>query len=324
MNPREPKELLIASKAFAVEDRMKSWWCLGSTLAVQIVLFTIAVSDLPWLIRLPCSLAAGFVHVRLFVIYHDFQHGAILKSSMLAKCLLGLYGLLSLNPPNVWARSHDHHHRHNSRVFGLNVGSYPIYTTTTYERLSWTERLAYNIARHPLTMFFGYFTVFLWGMTIRPFCQSPIRHFDALFALLVHYSTLTWLAMHGLDVMLLGLGLPLFVAAFVGAYLFYAQHNFPDAKLRRGAEWSHVDAALHASSFIPMGSTMRWLTGNIGFHHVHHLNANIPFYRLPDAMDALVELQQPGTTTLSRVGIRSCLRLKLWDVERDCLVGFDD
>ena len=324
MERKASRDLLIASKEFARENSRRSWWCLGSTLLVLVTLFSVAASDLAYILRIPSSLALGFAFVRLFVIYHDFQHGAVLKNSKLAKSVMWFYGLLSLNPPSVWSRSHDHHHTHNSKTFGPNVGSYPIITTDAYQKLSASKKIRYGVSRHPLTMLLGYVTVFLWGMSIRPFLQNPIRHFDALLSIMTHASVLILLAWYGIDVMLLGLVLPSSVASCVGAYLFYAQHNFPSARLRRGTQWSHVDAALHSSSYIPMSWLMRWFTGNIGYHHVHHLNARIPFYRLPEAMSALVELQSPRTTTLSWKDIRQCLRLKLWDPDLDRLVGFHE
>jgi omega-6 fatty acid desaturase (delta-12 desaturase) len=108
----------------------------------------------------------------------------------------------------------------------------------------------------------------------------------------------------------------------LGSYLFYAQHNFPSARLDEGSAWDYATAALAGSSNIPMGPLMRWFTGNIAYHHVHHLNARIPFYRLPEAMAGLEELQSPGVTTLSPKGIYHCLRLKLWDADRQHLVNF--
>ncbi|MCA9213303.1 MAG: fatty acid desaturase [Planctomycetales bacterium] len=324
MNRRDSKELLIASKRFASEDRWISWWCLSSTILIYATLLAVAASRLSYSLRLPCSILAGLVHVRLFVIFHDVQHGAVLQNSKTAKIVMGVFGLLSLNPPSVWNHSHDHHHLHNSNGFGENVGSYPILTTTEYKALSGTARLRYAMARHPMTMLMGYFTVFLWRMTIRPLINDPIRHRDGLYAVALHVLALCLLTRISLDAMLLGICLPLTIASCIGAYLFYAQHNFPTARLRSGSEWSHVDAALNSSSFIPMGPLMQWLTGNIGFHHVHHLNARIPFYRLPEAMSALVELQTPRVTTLSWIDVRRCLKLKLWDVELDRLVGFDE
>ena len=146
---------------------------------------------------------------------------------------------------------------------------------------------------------------------------------DGGLAVLVNLAVMTYLATVGLDVMFLGMIVPLLVASSLGAYLFYAQHNYPAARLKPRSQWSHVEAALHSSSFIAMGPLMNWFTGNIGYHHVHHLNARIPFYRLPEAMTALEELQSPGTTSLNPRDIAACLRLKLWSPEEGRFVGFN-
>ena len=118
------------------------------------------------------------------------------------------------------------------------------------------------------------------------------------------------------------MAIPIMIASAMGAYLFYAQHNFPTARLKPNSEWSHVDAALNASSYIAMSPLMHWFTGNIGYHHVHHLNAQIPFYRLPEAMASLEELQEPGITTLKFGDVLACLRLKLWSPEQNRFVTF--
>ncbi len=107
-----------------------------------------------------------------------------------------------------------------------------------------------------------------------------------------------------------------------GVVLFYAQHNFPGARYQEGGGWDYAAAALAGSSYIPMNPVLCWLTGNIGYHHVHHLNARIPFYRLPEAMARVEELRSPRVTTLTPRGVYRCLRLKLWDPDRQCLVGF--
>ncbi|MDP6557369.1 MAG: fatty acid desaturase [Pirellulaceae bacterium] len=318
---RTAKELLVASKEFAREYRWLSWWHLGSTFTVLAVLVAIAVSDLHWAIRAASSVLSGLVGVRLFIIYHDFQHGAVLRDSRFAALLMSLYGVVMLNPPSAWNRSHDHHHKHNSKTFGASIGSFPIMTTETYASASAAERFAYAAARHPLIMVLGYFTVFLWGMCLRPFLLNPRRHFDGAISIVVHVGLLIYLGVLGLDIMLFGLFVPSLLASSLGAYLFYAQHNYPAAKLRLRSEWSHVEAALHSSSYIAMGPLMNWFTGNIGYHHVHHLNARIPFYRLPEAMASLKELQSPGTTSLRPVDIAACLRLKLWSPDKDQFVG---
>lgn len=319
---RTPKELLIASREFASESRWLSWWHALSTCGVFAGLIAVAVSGLPLGLRAGASVVAGLVGVRLFIIYHDYQHGAILRNSPIAGFLMGVYGVITLAPPSVWNCSHDDHHKNNSQTFGPNVGSYPIMTTDDYASAMSGVRFAYATSRHPLTMALGYFTVFLWRMCLRPFLLSPRRHFDGGLAILVNAAIVVYLTTLGWDVMLLGMLLPLAVASCLGAYLFYAQHNYPAADLKTRTEWSHVEAALHSSSFIAMSPLMRWFTGNIGYHHVHHLNARIPFYRLPEAMAALEELQSPGTTSLSPRDVLACLRLKLWSPEEGKFVSF--
>jgi omega-6 fatty acid desaturase (delta-12 desaturase) len=113
------------------------------------------------------------------------------------------------------------------------------------------------------------------------------------------------------------------VAFAAGSYLFYAQHNFPDIVVQGRHEWRYTDAALHASSYLRTGPILRWFTGNIGYHHVHHLNPGIPFYRLPEAMAGIEALQSPPTTTLHPRDILACLRLKLWDPDGGRMVGWE-
>jgi omega-6 fatty acid desaturase (delta-12 desaturase) len=156
-------------------------------------------------------------------------------------------------------------------------------------------------------------------MCIYPLISNPRRHWDAALALGCH-ALFGWLVFPGLEGLLLGWVLPFFIGSAVGAYLFFAQHNFPGVRLQTEGEWSYVFSALNSSSYFVMGPIMRWFTGNIGYHHVHHLNAKIPFYRLPEAMAAIVELQTPATTTLALSDILACLRLKLWDVPARRLV----
>lgn len=319
---RDGKALLIASKEFASEHRWLSWWHLWSTLAAFFALTALATMDLPAVLRIASSVCAGMVCVRLFILYHDYQHGAILENSPLAAAIMTVYGMITLNPPSVWNRSHNHHHKHNSKSFGASIGSFPIMTTHDYASSTPNEQFAYAAARHPITITAGYLTVFLWGMTLRPLLQCPRKHWDSGAALVIHFSLMLYLLTLGADIMFLGMLLPLMVAMGMGAYLFYAQHNFPKADLQPRPEWSHVEAALHSSSFLVMDPVMNWFTGNIGYHHVHHLNARIPFYRLPEAMASLVELQSPGTITLHPRDVLACLRLKLWSPEAGRFVGF--
>jgi omega-6 fatty acid desaturase (delta-12 desaturase) len=116
--------------------------------------------------------------------------------------------------------------------------------------------------------------------------------------------------------------LPLAIAMAIGAYLFYAQHNFPDLLVQPRESWDFARAALESSSYMEMGPLMAWFTGNIGYHHVHHLNPLIPFYRLPEAMAALPELQNAKKTSLRLSDIRACFAQKLWDPEAGHMKGY--
>lgn len=316
---RTPKELLQATRPFAHEQPWLSWWHLGSTLLVLVVLLGSATLDLPWIVRIACSIGGGLTLVRMFIVFHDQQHGAIFRHSRLANALMLAFGLFTLNPTSVWRRSHDHHHRHNSKDLSPNIGSFPLMTVEGYQDATWVQRLAYRISRHPLTLLLGYFTVFGGSMCVFPLLRNPRRHFDAALSIICHCG-LALLLFRQWDDFVLAWLLPFIVGSGLGAYLFFAQHNFPGVRLQLNGQWNYVFSAMHSSSYIAMNPLMSWFTGNIGYHHVHHLNAKIPFYRLPEAMAAIEELQSPTTTSLSPWQVLACLRLKLWDPVADELV----
>jgi len=316
------KQLLLDSRAYACERPLTSWWALLSTLGLFVGLQAVAAVDgFPLFVRLAASIIAGLTIVRLFILYHDHQHGTILKKSRLVRAFMLLYGLLTLNPPSIWKRSHDHHHRHNSKLMGASIGSFPVMTVSRYRTATRGERLAYAATRHPLTFLFAYGTVFLYGMCIRSLIVNPRLHIDSGLAILTHFGVAVVLGLAGWDLLLLCLVLPSAIAATAGAYLFYAQHNFPGTRFfESAARWDYVSAALNSSSYMPMGPVLAWFTGNIGYHHVHHVNHHIPFYRLPEAMAGMPALHNPKSTSLSLRDIRACLGLKLWDEERQEMV----
>jgi acyl-lipid omega-6 desaturase (Delta-12 desaturase) len=319
---RAGKALIAATKLYAREQIAHSWWSLGSTLALLILLLTGTTFNLPLMFRLGISVLAGLVVLRLFVIYHDQQHHAIFTHSRLATLLLQGYGIYTLSPTSIWKSSHNHHHNHNSKLRGSHIGSFPVMTRAQFEQSNRFEKLEYLVSRHPATILCGYFTVFVYGMCLAPVLRKPSRHYDCGVALGLHVAAIGLLARFvgwwGLFSTLL---LPLFVAGAIGAYLFYAQHNFPGVSFNDANGWTFEKAALESSSYMRMGRLMKWFTGNIGYHHVHHLNARIPFYRLPEAMARIPELQNPKTTSLHPLEIRRCLCLKLWDVDRQEMVS---
>jgi omega-6 fatty acid desaturase (delta-12 desaturase) len=185
------------------------------------------------------------------------------------------------------------------------------------------QRTLYKLARHPLNMLLAVFTVFTIGMVIKPLLRAPLKHWAGLPSLLVVYGSAVFLFSVGRgDIWVFGWLIPMWLAAMAGAYLFYAQHNYPDGHIASRQDWTFVKAALDSSSFMEMGPVMNWFTANIGYHHVHHLNAAIPFYRLPEAMAAIPELQHPGKTSLKPKDIAACFKLKVWDPERNTMTGY--
>jgi omega-6 fatty acid desaturase (delta-12 desaturase) len=318
---RTSKQLLLASRAYASEHRWRSWWHLWSTMAALAAFWTLAASELLWPLRLAGSVLTGLTLVRCFILFHDQQHGAFLRGAWFPAILARVFGLFTLNPVSVWRRSHDHHHRHNSKEFNPNIGSFPLMTLEQYAGATPRKRLAYRLSRHPLTIVLGYFTIFGGSMCLFPLLRNPRRHYDAALALGCHAGA-AWLIADSVADLTLAWLLPFMLASAIGSYLFFVQHNFPGVCLQTEGRWDYVYSALHSSSFVAMGPVMRWFTGNIGFHHVHHLNAKIPFYRLPEAMAGLAELQGPATITLRPGDIMACLRLKLWDAEACRLVAW--
>lgn len=316
---RSSKKLLQATRPFAHEIRWQSWWHLLSTLVALAIPLAICRLDWPWYARLPFSILAGLVTVRLFIIFHDHQHGSLLQGSRIVDFFMTCFGLLSLNPTSVWKETHDHHHHHNSKELCPNIGSFPVMTVDQYRRASFWEKVGYRIARNPLTLLFGYITVFLGSMSLLAFFKNPRRHYDGLVAVFCHVGAI-WFLFESWEDRILGAILPFAIASGIGAYLFFAQHNFPGVKLHTKGDWDYVSAALHSSSFIAMSPVMHWFTGNIGYHHVHHLNSKIPYYRLPEAMAAIEELQSPTVTTLAPWDVLACLRLKLWDPDAEKMV----
>lgn len=319
----QDRELLIASKQFAVENRWTSWWHLVTTLLVLFGFLCVAGSSYPVWVRALSSGLVGLTLVRMFIIYHDYQHGSIFGNSQFAGIILFIYGHLMLTPPSVWRHSHNHHHQHNSKIEAYSVGSFPVMTTDAFKTATTSQRIEYQISRSSAVIILGYFAVFLWGMCLVPLFRDRQHHYDAIFALAGHFGLIAaCIFFTGTLNTVLVFVLPTWIAMAVGSYLFYVQHNFPGAKIRICPDWTYTAAALQSSSYLETGRLLRWFTGNIGYHHVHHLNARIPFYRLPEAMAKLESLQSPGRTSFKIREIVNCLSLKLWDIEQDRFVTF--
>ena len=178
-----------------------------------------------------------------------------------------------------------------------DVGSFPTMTKKEFEALSSGDRFKYLAARHPVNILLGYLTILMFSFCINSIVKSPKKHLDCGYTLVIHFPSGGLLVYFGgVEALLLTLVGPHLLACMLGSYLFYAQHNFPGASFKLSEQWSFDYAATNSSSYFVINPIMKWFTGNIGYHHVHHLNSRIPFYRFQEAMEAIPELQEVQTT----------------------------
>ncbi|MEQ8825127.1 MAG: fatty acid desaturase [Filomicrobium sp.] len=284
-----------------------------------------ALSVSYWLTLL-LALPAGVFLVRLFLIQHDCGHGAFFNKRTTNDWVGRVLGVLTLTPYDVWKRSHAIHHAHSGDLDHRGIGDIDTLTVSEYKALSPLRRFYYRLYRHPLVMFgVGPAYVFLLQQRLpfgqmhdgwRPWVSAMGTNFGiaALFLVMVYLVGAGPFLMVHLPVVLLG--------ASIGVWLFYIQHQFEDTYWAQGEEWSQHDAALYGSSYYELPKPLSWLTANIGIHHVHHLYARIPFYKLPNVLRDHPELADVQRVTL--LESFKYVRLKLWDEKRKQLVGFSD
>jgi omega-6 fatty acid desaturase (delta-12 desaturase) len=264
---------------------------------------------------------AGFL-VRTFVLFHDCSHGSLLPSKRANAYLGVVLGLFVLSPFRRWRHDHAVHHASSGDLERRGVGDIVTLTLTEYQARSWRGRLGYRIARNPLVMFgLGPVIAMVIGPRLvareaRPRMRNSVLATDV--ALVAVVGALCWLM--GWRDFLLVWSPPAMLAGSIGIWLFYVQHQFEDAYWQPGEEWTYADAALRGSSYLELPRLLQFFTGNIGLHHVHHLNARIPNYNLQRAHDENQMFHNVPTLSLWE-GLRA-VRLKLWDEDRCQLVTF--
>ena len=317
------QELLKATRPFTAESTSKSWWHVGLTFILMIAAL-VGAGVLPWWpIRIVLSVLGALLMVRAFITYHDYMHGAILNDSRVAWWLFHVYGVFALTPPNSWKKSHNYHHGHVGKISAASIGAFPMMTTTQWREASALDRFSYRFQRHPLVVLFGYVTIFAISITLLPLLRAPTKHWDSALSLLAHVGLIALLwALGGFDVAFFVVLLPMSIASALGSYLFFAQHSFKRMHIISPEAWTFYRAALESSSYMRLNKVTQWFTGNIGYHHIHHLNVRIPFYRLPEAMAAIPELQSPVTTTLMPRDIVNCFQSCLWDEDQQRVVSY--
>jgi acyl-lipid omega-6 desaturase (Delta-12 desaturase) len=289
---------------------------LGVSAAIY---FGLAVS--PWLALALAPVSAVFL-LRTYIIFHDCSHGSFLPSRRGNVWLGTLYGLLVLTPFVRWRHDHAVHHATSGDLDKRGVGDVPTLTVAEYYERRWRGRLAYRAMRNPAVMF-GLGPVF--AMIIGPRIvarNAPRRMRDSVIwtdvALAVIAASLIWVI--GIGDLMVMWAPGAMLAGAIGIWLFYVQHQFEDAYWQRGDGWSYADSALRGSSFLKLSKPLRFATGNIGYHHVHHLSVRIPNYNLPRAHEENPVFQSVPTLSVWD-GLRA-VRLKLWDEQRGRLVTF--
>ena len=289
---------------------------LGMTAATY---FGLAVS--PWIAVALAPVNAVFL-LRTYIIFHDCSHGSFLASRRGNAWLGTLCGLLVLSPFVRWRHDHAVHHATSGDLDKRGVGDVPTLTVAEYYERQWRGRLAYRALRNPVVMF-GLGPIF--AMIIGPRIvarNAPSRMRTSVIwtdvALTAIAASLIWLVGIGDFLAIWAPGAMLAGAA--GIWLFYVQHQFEDAYWQHSDSWCYADSALRGSSYLKLSRPLAFATGNIGYHHVHHLSVRIPNYNLPRAHRENAVFQSVPTLSLWD-GLRA-VRLKLWDEQRGRLVTF--
>jgi omega-6 fatty acid desaturase (delta-12 desaturase) len=274
-----------------------------------------------WLTGVLALLAGGFL-VRVFIIFHDCGHGSYFKSRKANDILGFITGLLCFTPYYHWRWEHALHHASAGDLDRRGTGDVWTLTVQEYLEASRWKRFAYRLARNPLILFV-LAPLFLFLVKQRfPSTKAGRRERYS-----VYWTNLAILAvaiglscLFGLKTYLLLQSIVVMVAGTAGVWLFYVQHQFEGVYWERRPKWDYRDAALQGSSFYKLPKVLQWFSGNIGFHHIHHLNPRIPNYNLEKCHRA-----EPLFQTVKPVTLLSSLRsltFRLWDEQRRKLVGF--
>lgn len=288
-------------------------------------LTALLVSHGHWIGLLLCLPAAMFL-VRLFMIQHDCGHGAFVSHPKANEWIGRILGVLTFTPFGMWQRSHALHHAGSGCLDHRGFGEIDTLTVDEYRARSSWARARYRAYRHPLVMFgIGPTYLFLLdhrlpiGMMRRGW-QPWLSTMGTNIAIATAAAAIIWLI--GFKIFLL-IQLPITViAATIGVWLFFVQHQFERTTWESLPEWQRQEAALHGSSHYDLPVPLRWLTGNIGVHHVHHLCSRIPFYRLQRVLKNHPELRDINRLTLWD-SLRT-VRLALWDQNQNRLVSFKE
>lgn len=277
-----------------------------------------------WLTLLLAVPTAGCL-VRIFIIQHDCGHGSFFKLRHANDTFGMICSLLTMIPYRYWRKSHAVHHAHHAELEERGIGDVWTLTVDEYRQASWWTRLCYRTFRNPFflfgfapTLYFVFLERVTWGM------PETWRHGERASVWWTNLGIAAWIAaaiwLMGLETVL-AIQVPVtIIASGVGVWMFYVQHQFERTYWEHTSEWDYTLAAMHGSSYYQLPRILQWFTGNIGYHHIHHLSPRIPNYNLQQCHDENPLLQR--VTHLTFWSSLKTVKLVLWDEEQRRLVTF--
>ncbi|MEI5907432.1 fatty acid desaturase [Bacillus spongiae] len=326
MTKQHFKELRKQIAPYEKPDTSKSIWQLVNTLVPFFTLWFLAYQSLSISYGLTLGIsviAAGFL-VRTFIIFHDCCHYAFFKSRKANKILGMITGIITLFPYSQWQHDHSVHHATSSNLDKRGTGDIWVLTVDEYKAASNWKKFCYRFYRNPFVMFIiGPIFVFLIQNRFNrkgARLNERLNTYVANLLMVALIGLLGWTL--GWQSFLLVQGTIFLISGAAGIWLFYVQHTFEDSYFEEDENWEYVKAAVEGSSFYKLPKVLQWLTGNIGYHHVHHFSPRVPNYRLEEAHNHISMLQNVPTVSLA-TSLKS-LRFRLWDENIQNFISFKD
>ncbi len=328
MDEHADSRWLGAMAKFKHPNALKSSWQVLNSLVPFCGLWYLMYLSSFWSYWLTLVLAiptAGFL-VRLFIIQHDCGHHSFFHSRR-ANDLLGAFcSLFTLTPYFLWRRSHSRHHASSGDLTHRGHGDVWVLTVDEYLNRSFFGRLQYRLYRHPLFLFgIGPSLLFIlrqrFTIAVPRNWRRERRGVHMTNLAIVAILTVAWFTIGPVTFLLVHCPVVI-LGASIGSWLFFVQHQYEDAYWQPHDNWDFIRSAFEGSSYYRLPRVLQWFTGNIGFHHIHHLESRIPNYNLPICYSVVPELRQ--ATTLSLRESVKCTRLKLWDERLQRMVTFNE